>query len=160
MEKTPTSSRPHSPESPFRSADHVLHFDDDLTDALNTLRNFTSRTTTPLELACCCKRENCESLQLWKEACHKLEKELVLSAGELPIARSFISDKQYAHYAPARGRASSPSSTRGIRTQSTGCSRKRRAQCSAVLRCAREGGNSDTCEQSTRRKDVTSRKRK
>lgn len=91
MEKaTPTSSRPHTPESPFRSlansTDNVLHFDDDLTNALNTLRNFTSRATTPLELACCCGREDCEAVHLWRDACHKLEKELVLSAGQLPNA--------------------------------------------------------------------------
>ncbi|KAG8786198.1 hypothetical protein FRB91_000643 [Serendipita sp. 411] len=84
MERTPTSSRPLTPTSPIRSetnaSEHSLQYDDDLTNALAALRNFSSRATTPLELRCCCGKEDCESLQEWKEVVNKLEKELVLSA--------------------------------------------------------------------------------
>ncbi|CCA72547.1 hypothetical protein PIIN_06484 [Serendipita indica DSM 11827] len=82
--RTPTSSRPLTPESPLKhilsSSEHSLQYDDDLTNALAALRNFSSRAATPLELTCCCENPDCESLHAWKDAVAKLERELVLSA--------------------------------------------------------------------------------
>lgn len=41
-----------------------------------------SGETTPLPLSCCCGNEDCVHLREWRDAIEKLEKQLVLSAGE------------------------------------------------------------------------------
>jgi hypothetical protein len=95
MDRTPTSSRPLTPVSPVGSivSNPAIHFDDEFNDSLVALRNFSNRSMTPLQLSCCCGRQDCESLQSCREVNQKLEKELVLSAGEpqfsRPAKRSF-----------------------------------------------------------------------
>jgi len=88
MERTPTSSRPLTPDSPIRNLllnrDSGFHLDDDLTNSLLALRNFSTRSgeTTPLPLTCCCENQDCGHLREWRDAIEKLEKQLVLSAGK------------------------------------------------------------------------------